>query len=333
MTEKKGRHGVNPQKAALVEETAKLISEYPVIGLINLKGFPAAALQEIKMKMHGRASVKVVRKRLLEFALEKSKKELIDKIPEQPAVLFSKENPFKIYKFIVQNKSACSAKAGDIAEQEITVSAGPTDLMPGPAMTTLNSVKIRSKVEGGKIAILNDVTVAKAGDKISEQLVSVLSMLKMKPMKVGLNVTHILEGDTIYPQDVLYIDEIQTLVNIQKAASEAFNLAVEACYPTPDTIEFLISKSFREAKEICLEAGIITKEFIDEILAKAVREANELDKLVPEVKEEKKEEPKEEVKEEAKKDAPAPDTPASEASAEKKAEDNANQEKKEENKV
>jgi large subunit ribosomal protein L10 len=330
MVEKSGRQTINPRKAQIVEETASLISNSPVVGLINLKGFPAAALQEIKMKMHGQAEVKVVRKKLLRFALEKSKTVLLEHVPDQPALLLTKENPFKIYNFIVKNKSKCAAKTGDISEQEIIVSAGPTDLMPGPAMTTLNAVKIRSKVEGGKIAILNDVTVAKAGDTISESLVGVLSMLKMKPMSVGLNVTCVLENETIYPQDILYIDEIETLQNITNAATEAFNLAVESNYPTPDTIEFIITKSFREAKEVCLEANIITKDFIDDVLAKAVREANAIDKLVPDAPAEKKPveaESKPEPSDTDKESAPASDTPASETSTE----DNANQEKKEEN--
>jgi large subunit ribosomal protein L10 len=321
-----GRETVNPVKEQLVNDTAKLISDYPIIGLIDLKGFPAAALQEIKAKLHGRGMIKVVRKKLLRFALEKTKTSLIEHIPDQPALILTEENPFKIYKFIVQNKSACSAKVGDVTEDEIIVSAGPTDLMPGPAMTTLSSVKIKSKVDGGKIAILSDVTVAKAGDTIDDKLSSVLSMLKMKPMKVGLNVKVVLEGETIYPQDVLYIDEVETLANLAQASNYAFNLSVEACYPTKENIEFIISKAFGEAKNLCVEASILEKDFIDDVLAKAVREANVLKELVPDAPEAK------EAKPEEKTDEKVNDTDTTEESTDTKPEETKDndQEKKEE---
>jgi large subunit ribosomal protein L10 len=318
---KKGRTGINPRKAAIVEETVKMINEYPIFGLADLKKLPAAALQNIKMKMGGKAKIAVIRKKLLKFALEKAKPEMVKYIPEQPALVLTKENPFMIYKFIQQNKSSVSAKVGDIAEDEITVSAGPTDLMPGPALTTLSSAKIKAKVEGGKIAIIKDITIAKAGDEIDEKIVTVLSMLKMKPMKVALNVTHMLENGTIYDSDLLFIDDAQTLQNIATASGHAFNLAVEAGYPTSETIEFIISKAFNEAKGLCVEANIISKEFIGDILAKAVREANALPKV--EVGEVSKEEPKAEAAEgEAK--------PAEEVKEDNVQKDN-NQEKKEEN--
>jgi large subunit ribosomal protein L10 len=315
--EKKGRETINPEKMKIVEETANLISNSKILGMIDLEGLPSAALQDIKLKLHGKGTIKVIRKKLLKFALEKSKPELLKNVPDQPAILFTEENPFKIYKFVVSNKSACAAKAGQIAEDDIEVSAGPTDLMPGPAMTTLSAVKIKSKVDGGKISILKDVGVVKKGEEISEQVAGVLSMLKMKPMSVGLNVTYILEGDTIYPGEVLYIDDVETMTNISTAVLEAFNLSVEAGYVTADNVEFIITKAFREAKEICLEANIITKDFIDEILMKAVREGSVLKDIIPDAPEEKVEE-KIEVKEES-------------AEVNEESKDNAQEENKEEN--
>jgi large subunit ribosomal protein L10 len=322
--ENKGRQTTNPEKMKIVEETASLISNSNVLGMIDLEGLPSAALQDIKLKLHGKGTIKVIRKKLLKFALEKSKPELLEKVPDQPAILFTNENPFKVYKFIVSNKSACAAKAGQLAEDDIEVSAGPTDLMPGPAMTTLSSVKIKSKVDGGKIAILNDIIIVKKGEEISETVAGVLSMLKMKPMKIGMNVTHILEGDTTYPSEVLYIDDMETMTNISTAVQEAFNLSVEAGYVTRDNVEFIITKAFREAKEICLEANIITKDFIDDVLMKAVREGNVLKNLVPDAPAKEKVEEKTEVKEES-----------AEVKDEKKevSQDNDQEENKEENKV
>jgi large subunit ribosomal protein L10 len=253
----KGRAEVKPEKLKAVEEYAKIIREYPVLGIIDLYKTPASALQKIKKELKGKATIKVAKKSTLLFALDKAGKgNLKEYITGYPAMILANINPFKLFLFLQKKKTPASAKPGDVAAKDIEVKAGPTDLPPGPAISSLTKVGIPAKVEGGKIAIAKDKVVLKAGEKVSLELASALQLLKMQPMEIGLNVLAIDENGTVYKRDQLFIDEEKFVNDIQLAIQYAFNLSVNAEIPTKETIGFMLSKAQMQAKQLAAEAKI-----------------------------------------------------------------------------
>ena len=289
--EKKGRPEVKQEKLKLVEELAGMFSKYPVVGILDMYKTPASALQKIKMSLKGKVVIKVAKKSSILFALEKANKQnLKDYIKGYPGLIFSNEDPFKLYSMIIKENVSVPAKPGDVPKEDIEVKAGPTDLPPGPAISTLSKVKIPAKVEGGKIAVMKDVVVCKAGTPVSVDLSSVLQMLKLEPMETGLNVMALEEKDVVYTKEQLYVDEEKLLSDIQLAVQNAFNLSMNANIPTKQTIGFMLAKAQMEAK--ALEAEINAKSPEQPKAEEAKPEAKE----EPKVEEAKTEEsPKEEV--------------------------------------
>jgi large subunit ribosomal protein L10 len=301
---KKGRKEVRPDKIKTVEDLASLMNKYPVIGILDLCKTPASALQKIKINLKGKAVIRVAKKSLILYALEKANKQnLKEFIKGYPALILTNEDPFKLFMSIKKQMIPAPAKPGDIPEEDIEVKAGPTELMPGPAISSLSKVKIPAKVEGGKIAIMRDAVVCKAGQPVSLDLASALQLLKLEPMKVGINVTVFNEKGDIYKAEDMEVDEEKLLNDIQLAIQNAFNLSINTEYPTKETIGYMLSKAQMEAK--ALEA--------------------EIEKGSP-----KEEKPKEEAKPEEKKE----ETKTEKASKEEvKAEEPAKEEKKTEEKV
>ena len=193
-----------------------------------------------------------------------------------PGLLFSKENPFKLYKKIEKSKSPAPAKAGQTAPKDIIVPAGKTPFAPGPIIGELGSIGIKTGVEAGKIAIKQDSTVAKEGDIIKPKVAEILTRLNILPMEAGLDLTAAYEKGVIYNKKILAIDEKKFMQDLTDAAQWAFNLSVEAGYPTKENIELMIIKSFNETKALALEAGIISKDVIEQILSKAEAQMNTL---------------------------------------------------------
>jgi large subunit ribosomal protein L10 len=272
---------VKEKKKKALEDLIEMIKSYKIIGILDLYKLPSAQYQKIKGALASRAKIKVVKKTLLQRALETlGMNSLAQHIPNYPAVLFSNENPFKLYLFIDKNKSQAPAKAGDIATNDIVVNAGPTDIPPGPANSTLSKVKIPAKVEGGKITISKDVTVCKAGEKISQDLANALALLKLEPLQIGLNVCAVYESGLVYTKDVLAIDQTKILGDLSGAAQSALNLSVFIVWPTKSNINIMLAKAFTNAKTLGVEACILDKGVIDEIIAKANRHANALSSLI-----------------------------------------------------
>ena len=203
------------------------------------------------MNLKGKAVIRVAKKRLILFALEKANKQSMKEfVKGYPALILTSEDPFKLYMSIKKQMVPAPAKPGDIPEEDIEVKAGPTELMPGPAISSLSKVKIPAKVEGGKIAIMRDAVVCKAGEPVSLDLASALQLLKLEPMKVGINVLVFNEKGSIYKAEDMLIDEEKLLNDIYLAIQNAFNLSINAEYPTKETIGYMLSKAQMEAKAL-----------------------------------------------------------------------------------
>ncbi|MFH0929021.1 MAG: 50S ribosomal protein L10 [Candidatus Aenigmatarchaeota archaeon] len=254
--EKKGRSGVNPKKMKVVEDLSVMLNEYPVVGLVNLHKMPASALQKIKMDMKGKMKIRIAKKKMILFALEKTKKDnLKEFVVGYPALIFTKEDPFKLFSLISKHIVKRPAKPGDIPEADIEVNEGPTDIPPGPAISTLSKVKIPAKVQGPTISIMRDCVVCKAGTPVSIDLSSALQMLKVTPMKVSLNMLAFSEKGTVYSKDQMFVDEVKLVNDIHLAIRNAFNLSMNSGYPTKETIGFMLAKAQLEAKALEAELG------------------------------------------------------------------------------
>ncbi len=268
---------VAESKKKVVKEFTDLIKQYPIIASVNMENLPAAQLQNMRKTLKDKVVLKMTKRRLMKLALDQIKdKPGIDKLKEElkgmPALLFTKENPFSLYKTIKKNKSPAPAKAGQIAPNDIIVPAGPTSFSPGPVISELGALGIKTGVEAGKVAVKEDSVVAKEGDVISHELAGMLTRLGIIPMEIGLDIVAVYEGGTIYLKNVLDIDEEQFISDMEKAAQWAFNLAVETAYPSKETIGLLAVKAFSQGKSLALESGFMADAVVEEMLAKAHRQ-------------------------------------------------------------
>ena len=314
-------------KKKVVKNIVDLSSQYPIIGAVNMENLPAPQLQKMRAHLRDKIKFAMTKKRLIKIALEqiKGSKKDIEKLKEHfigmPALIFTKENPFKLFKMLKKNKSAAPAKAGQVAPKDIVVPAGPTSFAPGPIIGELGQIGIKTGVEGGKVAVKEDSVVAKRGEKIKPKVAEILTRLGIEPMEVGLDLVATYEDGTIYSKDILDVDEDKFMADLRGCASGAFNVAMFVAYPTKDTVEHLISKAFNDSKALGLSENIIDEGVIDDLLGKAhrqmmglsstanieVKEEPKKEEAKPEEKEAPKEEKKPEPKPEVKKEEPKPE--------------------------
>lgn len=269
-------------KKKVVEDIAGLMVEYPIVGIVDMENMPTPQLQNMREQLRESVVLRMTKKRLIRLALKKaeSKKkgiiELEEKMKGMPALLFTKENPFKLYKKLQKNKSTAPAKAGQIAPKDVLVQAGPTPFAPGPIIGELGSIGIKAGIDGGKVAIKEDKVVVKEGEEISANVAGLLTRLKIEPMEVGLDLVATYEDGTIFTKSILDVDEDKYIQDMQNCASWAFNLAMESGFPTTETVELMVTKAFSEAKGLAMEADVLTDVTAVDILAKAERQAGSL---------------------------------------------------------
>lgn len=261
-----------------VEELKNLMAEYSVVGILDMHAMPGRQLQKIRDNMRGKAVIRGSKISLMRKAFESNDnfKKLEEKITGEPALLLSNVSPFRLFRMIKDNRSPASAKPGDVAPNDIIIQKGATNIPPGPSISTLQKIGLKTSVQGGKIAIMADKVAVKSGETITADAASVFSLLKLEPMEIGLNVIAVYEDNVIYTKDVLDIDVSSYLEEISRCASAAINLSVEIGYPTKQSIEIMLQKAYNEAKSLSVETNFPEKEFIGSLLAKAAMQSKAL---------------------------------------------------------
>lgn len=255
---------VKEKKLRGVESLKEDLEKADVIAFIEMHKMPSKQLQEIRKMLRGKAKIKMMKKSTLRFAIEGTKKDKIKKleayIPRQPAIAFTELGAFKFYSLVEGLRFKTFAKGGDVATEDVWVSAGPTNLMAGPVISELQQAGVAASIEGGRIKIRKDVCLVKEGDEIPAVKANVLRKLKIEPMEVSLKVVAVYDNGDIYTKEVL--DLTKTFPSmIVSAFNSALNLSVYICFPTKENIKQLIAKAARAANAIKdLMGGVETEE-------------------------------------------------------------------------
>jgi ribosomal protein L10 len=241
-------------KVNQVKELKDLIKKKKTILVASIKNIPASQFQEIGKKLRGKAVIKVPKKNLIFRTLDSKDSEEIKKIKEQigdsVAILFSDMDCFDLAAELVRNKTPAKAKTGQEAPEDIEIPAGPTELVPGPAISELGALGIQIQIDKGKINIKEPKVIVKQGEKISGNAAGIMSKLDIKPFSIGF--IPLCAFDT--QDNKLYlnikIDKEKTIAELKEAFGRALPFAVEIGYLSKDTIGFMIQKAGAYANKI-----------------------------------------------------------------------------------
>ena len=258
-----------------VERIKAKAEGYAVMGLVDFYGIPAKQMQQMRRDLRQSAELRMTRNTLIEHALMEmgGEVEQVKKYIEgQSALIFTNENPFKLFRMLEKTKTKMAAKPGDVAPEDIVISKGPTSFKPGPIVGELQQAGIPAAIEGGKVKIRETKTAVRKGEVISKKMADVLAKLDIRPIDVGLSLQVAFYDNAIYEPSMLMVDEEAYFTNFVQAALEGFNLSVNIAYPTVDTIVPIIGKASIEARALGLEACIYAKDLADLIVSRAYRE-------------------------------------------------------------
>jgi len=241
-------------KAKMVNELAEKIKTKKTLIIVSIKGLPSKQFQEIKKKIRDKAEIKVAKKNILNRVLKKFGKEsilLLEKqIKENSAFVFSDLEGFELAGILAQNKNPIFAKIGQVASDDIEIKEGPTDLMPGPAISEFGALGIQIAVEDGKIAIKKSKIIVKKNEEIKENAASMLQKLNIQPFEVGLNPVAIYDvrSEKIYTE--IKIDSEEARDSLVDCVGKALGFAQKIVYYCKETIGYLLAKANAEGESL-----------------------------------------------------------------------------------
>lgn len=258
-----------------VIELVKDLQKYKIIGIADMTGMPSPQLQKMRSLLKNTVLIRMSKAALIQRAFQSLKEKikgidrLIPYIKGMPCLILTNDNPFALSKTLKKSKSKAPAKPGQIAPNDITISAGPTPFAPGPVIGELGQLGIKATIIEGKVTIKEDAHVVKQGQAISAPLAAMLTRLNIQPMEIGINLLAVLENGEILTKDVLFVDEAKYLADLKLAAACSFNLAFNAAYPEKQILPLLIKKAYLDSEALAHSRNIMTSSTVKRMLGKA----------------------------------------------------------------
>ena len=262
------------EKTEKAEEVESLINQYKVIGVASLQKVRAAQLQELRRRLEKSAYFLVTKNSSMKRAIDKCQdKPNLKKFKEQLSgsniFLFTNINPFRLVLLLQKNKVKTTARAGDIAIQDVVIPAGNTGAPPGPIISQFNAIGLRTRIESGSVWINRDTMAAKKGEVITARLAAVLSKLDLKTAEIGLTMKLVYDDGAVVTEEQLRLDLEETKRSIEEAHVWAFNVSLNTIYPLSENIAILIQIAHQEAFKLALNATILSQDTIIVLVKKA----------------------------------------------------------------
>jgi len=278
----KGRTGISPRKKAELVSLSKVFACNNTFLIVSISEMPALLLQKIRRDLKGKAVIKIAKRRVIVKLFEQEAKkdprynsliEFCSSLKESCAAIFSNEDVFRLVKILQEKQEKKRAKSG-ISKEEIVVEAGQTGLMPGPILTELADAGIKSGLDKGKV-VIKERFVLQKGQAINEALANSLTKLNILPITAKLSpvVAFDKHAGILFTADTLELNVEKQIERFKSAYSDAFNLALEIKYPTPESVPIFLQEAYHGAYSLVREAKIANKESIKDMLMDAFSEA------------------------------------------------------------
>ena len=266
---------VAPWKEGRVSELAEILSGEGVVGIVDIGGVPASNMLDMRNTLRGQLTLTMAKKTLMRLAwrqagLNEEDLEGLFKGAVQPCIVHSDTlSSFELFAELEKTRQGRAAKEGEAAPADIIVEKGPTEFGPGPIVGEFNAVGIPAKIDKGKVAIQQTVTVVKEGEEISGDLGIMLAKLGINPIEIGLILIGTIEDGEFFHAASLDLDLDGMRDDIITATSGAFNLACNIRWFSSITMPTLLTKASSEAMAVAVEAGVVNDETASLFIARA----------------------------------------------------------------
>ena len=159
---------------------------------------------------------------------------------------------------IVSNKVPAPARAGAIAQVDVTIPAGLTGMEPTQT-SFFQALNIPTKINRGQIEIMSSVNLFKAGDKVSSSEVALLTKMNIKPFSYGLVFKQVYDKGSVYSPDVLDITDDRLKESLVSGIQNIAAISLQIGYPTQASAPHSMMNGLKNLVAISLATDYVIK--------------------------------------------------------------------------
>jgi len=230
----------------------RMLSTYTKVFVVTVDNVGSQQMNMTRKSMRGTAEILMGKNTLI-------RKVLKDFLEANPGHFFAKLEPLiagnvgfvftnadlpKVRDLILANRVPAPARVGAVSPVDVAVPAGPTGCDPGQT-SFFQVLQIPTKIVKGQIEITNLVNLVKKGDKVGSSEAALLQKLNIRPFSYGLIIDCVFDTGSIFPVDVLDIDQAFLIEKFSFALSRVAAISLQIGYPTQASLPHSIGNAFK----------------------------------------------------------------------------------------
>lgn len=184
--------------------------------------------------------------------------ELKEHLKENVGFVFTNSDLKDTRDRILSNKVPAPARSGAIAQIGVEIPAGLTGMEPTQT-SFFQALNIPTKINRGQIEILSNVSIFRAGDKVTASQVALLTKMKIKPFSYGLVFKQVFDNGTVYSPDVLDITTERLTQSLQTGLANLASISLAIGHPTKASAPHSIMNGLKNIVSISLATEYVCK--------------------------------------------------------------------------
>jgi len=249
---------LSERKVNYYARISKLLTEFTKAFVVSVDNVGSSHMQSIRKSIRGKATLlmgknTLMRKSMREYA-QKGHPEIDALVPYiygNIGLLFVIGDLSDVKTLLLGNTVGAYAKVGSISPSIVTVSKGDTGMDPSKT-SFFQALSIQTKINKGKIEILNDVTLLQKGERVGASQATLLQMLNIKPFLYGCKIQCVYDNGQVIPSSVLDMSDEDVLMKIRRGVSRIASLSLQVGHPTVASIPHSVSNSYRNLVAVAL---------------------------------------------------------------------------------
>jgi len=248
---------LSQRKADYFGKINKLLSEYNKILIVTVDNVGSSHMQSIRKSLRGNAALLMGKNTLMRKAMREYAKDHPEIDPLIPLVygniglLFVNGDIQDVKAKLLTNTVGAYAKVGSVSPCEVLVPKGDTGMDPSKT-SFFQALSIQTKINKGKIEILNDIPLMKKGDKVSSSQATLLQMLNIKPFLYGCKITTVYDSGLIFSASVLDLTDDDILAKFQRGVQRIASISLQVGLPSVASVPHSVSNAYSKLQAIAL---------------------------------------------------------------------------------
>jgi len=249
---------ISQRKKDYYAKMSKLLNQYNKILVVTVDNVGSTHMQSIRKDIRGKAIMlmgknTLMRKAMREFGQKVNNgiEPLIPLIYGNVGMVFVKDDLQEVKTLLVNNTVGAFAKVGATAPSTVVVPKGDTGMDPSKT-SFFQALAIQTKINKGKIEILNDVNLLKEGEKVNASQAVLLQMLNIKPFSYGCKIQNIYDDGQVIPPALFEMNDNDILTKIRGEISKIAAISLATGHPTTASIPHTVANGYKNLVAIAL---------------------------------------------------------------------------------